>query len=216
MRTAAILSLKPTQFSMGLEEINARIKHLTGLSKKDLSKFLHERPIPVVISPKKKLYLIDHHHLLHSCWQIGVKEVEIEIRADLSHLKITYKKFWKTMVKSHWAYLYDQFGDGPREPLYLPPDIRGLANDPYRSLAWTVRCAGGYTDTHETFADMKWAELFRKHKFLKTQGHKSIEEVLDRAIRLAKSKHAQDLPGYKGKPITPKVKLSKVDRATKA
>jgi hypothetical protein len=42
------------------------------------------------------------------------------------------------------VYPYCQFGEGPRKPLYLPRDIRGLADDPYRSLAWFVRKAGGF------------------------------------------------------------------------
>src|SRR4051812_27441972 len=119
-----VLTLRPTQFSLGMEQVKEKMKELEKLSKKELAEYLHERPVPVIVSPTKELYIIDHHHLLYCTWQIGVKKVEVEIKGDLSKTKLSYKKFWQTMVRSEWTYLYDQFGDGPRDPLYLPVDIK--------------------------------------------------------------------------------------------
>jgi hypothetical protein len=208
----SVLSLKPTQFSLGMEQINKKTSRMLELKKKKLAKYIHERPIPVVLSPKKEFYLIDHHHLLYACWHIGVKEVSIDVKADLSHTKLSYRKFWTTMVESNWAYLYDQFGEGPRDPLYLPMDIRGLADDPYRSLAWAVREADGYDSTSKTFAEFEWANFFRKSKLLEPRGREGLMKAVPKAIKLARGNPAKDLPGYKGKFAIPEVKFEAVER----
>ena len=58
-------------------------------------------------------------------------------------------------------HLLDQFGLGPHEPRLLPEDIRGLADDPYRSLAWALRHAGAYEKTDLAFSEFKWADFLR-------------------------------------------------------
>lgn len=100
------------------------------------------------------------------------------------------------MKKEHHCYPYDQFGEGPRSPLYLPIDVRGMADDPYRSLAWMVRKEGGYENSNETFAEFQWADLFRKHRLLESTGRSGFQRALHRAVRLAQSREAKDLPGY--------------------
>ena len=62
---------------------------------------------------------------------LGMKE------ADFTHL--SFPNLWKTMHDSHWIFTHDQFGNGPHDPIHLPEDIRGLSDDPYRSLAWHIR-----------------------------------------------------------------------------
>ncbi len=53
--------------------------------------------------------------------------------------------FLQSMVAMGKIWLYDELGNQPINPEYLPDSIEILANDPHRSLAWLVQINGGYT-----------------------------------------------------------------------
>jgi hypothetical protein len=208
-----VLEFRPTQFAIGMDEIIIKVKELKKLeSKGKLDKYLAKNPLPVVRSPFNHLYLTDHHHLLFACWHANIKKVKYEIIEDYGYQDIAHRKFWQRMQKKNWAYLYDQFGDGPRSAIYLPRDIRGLADDPYRSLAWFVRKAGGYENSDECFAEFKWADFFRKRRLLDQARREDVEKYAKKAIHLARLPDAKNLPGY----ITPKkAKAAKTNRPAK-
>lgn len=100
------------------------------------------------------------------------------------------------MAKKHYAYFHDQFGEGPRRALYLPIDIRGMADDPYRSLAWMVRKEGGFENSTESFAEFRWADCFREKRLLDSHGRKGFHAAIHKGLRLAGSRRAAALPGY--------------------
>jgi hypothetical protein len=193
-----VLALRPTQFSIGLLEVEAKALELKKLDPTKRRETLKQCRIPVIVAPWKALYATDHHHLLFACWHIGVKEVKVEVLEDLSDAKLTYDSFWKHLVTGGRAYLYDQFGKGPHAPIYLPSDVRGLAADPYRALAWAVREAGGYQNTDEAFAEFKWADFFRKADLLIPQGlgYDRFAEAIAAGLQMAGSDRAKRLPGY--------------------
>jgi len=190
------LSLKPTQFSVGLLEVEYKVIEMVKLKKKKLQHLIKKTPIPVVVSPWKELCVVDHHHFLFACWHANVPVVRVQVIKDYSHSRLSYHRFWQKMTRENYAYLYDQFGSGPRNPLYLPLDIRGLADDPYRSLAWMIRKEGGYENSEETFCEFKWADFFRSKGLLNTQGRRGFHEAVRRGLRLAHSRAARNLPGY--------------------
>ncbi len=192
IQDAKILDLQPTQFVVGMREVKAKIEKLESLSSHKLDKYLEEHPIPVVFSPSQGLYIIDHHHLAYAGWKTGLKSLPLEMKADLSHL--TPQDFWDRLRQEGWLYLYDQ-GD-LRAPEELPKDVRGLKDDPYRSVAWQVRERGGFEKT-VPFTEMFWANFFRKR--LKTDPAKDFEGAVQEGLTLALSPLAQDLPGYRGK-----------------
>jgi hypothetical protein len=212
MRMEKVLELHPTQFALGFEQVKHKVRTMGALSKKRLAECLHENKVPIVIGPTGEKYLIDHHHFLYACGELGIAEVEVTVECDLSKSKLSYRRFWQTMRRSHWTYLYDQFGEGPRHPLYLPTNVRGMADDPYRSLAWAVREAGGYEQSDETFAEFQWADLFRKADLLGEHGRDSMKAAVKAGVKLAHSKAARHLPGYAGRrePLPP-VKKDKRD-----
>ena len=207
-----VLSLKPTQFSVGLLEVEFKTAELRTIGKKSLRKRVDKIPIPVVVSPWNELCVVDHHHFLFACWHCGVRKVRIEVVRDFSSNNTTRKKqmsyvaFWRKMAKLKYAYLYDQFGQGPRRALYLPMDIRGMADDPYRSLAWMVRKEGGFENSGATFAEFKWADYFRHKGLLDRHGRKGFHSAVRRGLALARSPAARALPGYIGKKANTKVK----------
>ena len=190
-----ILSLKPTQFSVGILEVEYKAGRLEKMSAKKRKKLIHQKPIPVVISPAGELFVTDHHHFLFACYQAGIRKLPIEVIADWSKAKLSYSKFWQKMVKKDFCYLYDQFGEGPRSPLYLPPDVRGMADDPYRSLAWVVKKEGGFINSDENFSEFQWANFLRDKKLLDGHGRAGLQRALTKAIALVKAKSPKHLPG---------------------
>lgn len=190
------LSLKPTQFAVGLLEVEYKVAEMKKLKPKKLKKLVRDTPIPVVISPWKELCIIDHHHFLFACWHAGVIMVRVEVVKDYSRTRLSYHRFWQKMARLNYAYLYDQFGEGPQKALYLPMDVRGMADDPYRSLAWMVRKEGGYENSTKTFAEFQWADLFRKKGLLDSHGRSGFHRAVVRGIRVARSQEARSYPGY--------------------
>lgn len=196
MKKQKILDLKPTQFAVGMLEIDEKIAIAKRYSKKELRKYIDDHVVPVVVSPQGDMYVVDRHHFLCVCHHVGVRKVRIEVVKDLSKSKMSYAAFWKWMFKSRNAYPFCQFGEGPRKALYLPKDIRGLADDPYRSLAWFVRRAGAFENSEKNFAEFKWANFFREKRLLDRFGPSSMPVALKKAVSLAQSKQASHLPGF--------------------
>jgi hypothetical protein len=191
-----VLSLRPTQFAIGMLEVDEKIKIVRDYNRKQLCDFIDETPVPVVISPQGELYIIDHHHFLAVCLNVGIKKVRVRVAHDLSKRKMSYSAFWKWMLKNRNAYPFCQFGQGPHEAIYLPRDIRGLADDPYRSIAWFVRKAGAFENSDKNFCEFKWANFFRARRLLDRHGPAGMTSALVKAAKLAQSPAARRLPGY--------------------
>jgi hypothetical protein len=191
-----VLDLRPTQFAVGMLEVDHKIDELQKLKKKDFARYFKETVVPVVRSPSNELYVLDHHHFLFVCYHLGIRKVRVQVKKDLSKSKLTYRAFWKWMYHRRNAYPYCQFGEGPREAIYLPRDIRGVADDPYRSLAWFVRKAGAFKNSDKNFAEFRWANFFRSKKLLARNGLADFPLAMEKAAHLAQSPDAKRLPGY--------------------
>ena len=190
-----VLEIKPTQFAVGMIEVQSRVDKMQAMSHGELKDYLADRPIPVIAGPGGQLYMIDHHHLARAAWEAGVHKVVIERKADYSHM--SRDKFWEKMKSESLIYPYDQFGNGPHPPGALPADVRSLADDPYRSLAWRVRDEGGYDKTTKPFSEFQWAEFFRNNLPMDDL-NEHFDGAVKKAMDLAKSPAASHLPGYNG------------------
>ncbi len=192
-----VLNLRPTQFAVGMLEVDEKIKEVSHYSKKKLKKYVRSNVVPVVRGLDRELYIVDKHHYLNVCYQLGIKKVRIQIIKDFNEDEdLSYEEFWKWMFSSRNTYPYCQFGEGPREPFYLPHDIRGLADDPYRSIAWFVRKAGAFENSEKNFAEFQWANFFRSKALLHKHGKQGFPEALVEAVKLSQSDEAKDLPGF--------------------
>jgi len=194
MAKVEVLKLRPTQFAVGMREVETKVSKLRDLSRDSLHDYLKEHPVPLILAPDGAQYIIDHHHLARAAWEVGLPEIVTEIRDDLSKMPIA--KFWEHMKKEGWVWLQDQFGKGPHHPELLPIDVRGLADDPYRSLAWAVREEKGFHKTPVPFCEFRWADFFRKH----VSGNPSrmgFHKALDEALKLCQRPEAKTLPGYR-------------------
>jgi hypothetical protein len=191
-----ILQLKPTQFALGQREVARKVAELKALGRDERHEYLHAHAVPVVISPRKLYRVVDHHHHVRACWEAGIDELPIDLKADLSHLSL--EDFWQAMEKAHWVHLRDQFGLGPHAPNLLPDDVRGMADDPFRSLAWALRHAGAYEKNDAPFSEFLWADFLRREIQL-VPGDAGFEQALKTAHGLARDPKASQLPGYKAK-----------------
>jgi hypothetical protein len=182
-----ILKLHPTQLAVGYQQVECKYEKIKALDKSGkLDKYLKEHVVPVIRGYNNKLYLIDHHHLCMACEKLQIKQVYINILYDWSHL--SFRDFWNKMNESHYVWVYD-VDDFPH---MLPSNIKGLKDDPYRSLAGIVRKLGGFNKDTAPFAEFHWA-LFFKSKGLSTD---LSQKTIDQAVFLCKSPEAKHLPGY--------------------
>jgi hypothetical protein len=177
-----------------MKEIESKNLKLQSLSKKELKEYTLDHEIPVVLGPSKEMYMIDHHHFARSCWEQNISEFSVTVIKDLSHKK--EKDFWNFMIDKDWVYLHDQFGMGPHSPSALPVDIRCLADDPFRSLAWAVINEGYIKKQKVPFFEFKWAAFFRRNLDISLHSKSNFKTAINLANRLARSKAAKNIPGF--------------------
>lgn len=189
-----ILSLRPTQMTVGWEEVRRKRDVWKANATADLAKFLSQHMVPTIIGPRGRHYLIDHHHLALALHEEGIESVFVTVAADLSRLPEGH--FWNMMSFKGWTHPYN--GEGVRRPYAdLPKTVAGLEDDPYRSLAGALRNNGGFAKDSTPFAEFLWADFFRPHikaKTIKTDFDAAVAE----ALAMAKTGDADYLPGWCG------------------
>jgi hypothetical protein len=193
LKTVAILDLCPTQMTVGMREVKAKRKRWRDESKKKGEEFLGKHMIPVILGPKHRHYIIDHHHLARALHDEGVKEVAVTDVANLS--KLDQDSFWYVMENRDWTH---PFVDGRRRPYSdLPKSVDKLVDDPFRSLAGELRRAGGFAKDTTPFSEFLWADFLRRRVKRETvDAH--FEHALEKALELAKEEQASYLPGWCG------------------
>src|SRR6266852_312590 len=87
-----IADLHPTQITVGMREVKAKRKRWREEGGKKGAEFLGKHMIPVVLGPKDRHYVIDHHHLARALHDEGVKNVLVTVVANLS--KLERDAFW--------------------------------------------------------------------------------------------------------------------------
>jgi hypothetical protein len=104
IETVPVLKLRPTQFAVGMLEVDEKIKLVSGLSKKERKAYVKEAVVPVIKGYDGEIYVVDRHHFLCVCYHVGIEEVFVEIVKDLSRKKMSYRQFWKWMSKNRSSY----------------------------------------------------------------------------------------------------------------
>ena len=189
-----ILSLRPTQITLGYEEVRSKCDAWKTKTAEQLSRFLQSHLVPTILGPDREPYLIDHHHLARSLYEEGVEEVFITTVADLSRLPEAL--FWNMMDMHGWTHPYD--AKGRRRPYSdLPKTIKSMEDDPYRSLAGELRNIGGFAKDSAPFAEFLWADFMRSR--IKAKAVRAdFKLALAEALALAKTGDADYLPGWCG------------------
>lgn len=188
-----IHSLRPTQLTVGLLEVEAKRREWGGLGEKR-GEYLGQHMMPVVIGPKGRPYVIDHHHLARALHDEGQKTVLIQPVANLQSL--SQEHFWRFLDNKGFLHPFDEHGK--RQPYEaIPKKIRHLKDDPFRSLAGAVRSAGGYAKETMPFMEFIWADFFRK-SFKARDIRDHWKRTVQEAVALARQHDAHFMPGWCG------------------
>lgn len=190
----AVADLRPTQMTVGLREVEEKRKLWRRKQEEGGGTFLGKHLIPVLLGPKGRSYVIDHHHLTRALMDEGVKDVATTVVADLSRLD--KDAFWVFVDNRGWCHPYDEVGR--RRPFEdIPKSLKGLTDDPFRSLAGELRRAGGFAKETTPFSEFLWADFLRR-RLKASDVRQDFDAALNKALRLAKSAKADYLPGWCG------------------
>jgi hypothetical protein len=193
-KATKLTDLRPTQITVGLREVETKRRLWREKHGKKAGEFLASHLIPVVLGPKDRRYVTDHHHLARALHDEGVKEVATTVILDLSGLETD--AFWVVLDNRGLMHPFD--AEGRRRTYdHIPHSIDDLVDDPYRSLAGGLRRLGGYAKDTTPFSEFLWADFLRRRISRKEIG-KDFERSLDEALTLAKSRDADYLPGWCG------------------
>ncbi len=190
----AITDLRPTQITVGMREVKAKRKAWRESRSKKGEKFLGKHMIPVILGPKGRHYVIDHHHLARALHDEGVKDVAVTVVGNLSSLET--ESFWFVMDNRNWMHPFDDKGRR-RDYQDIPKSVTEMVDDPFRSLAGELRRAGGFAKDTTPFSEFIWADFLRR-RMKRSLVDKDFNRALDYALELAKNNEADYLPGWCG------------------
>ena len=189
-----ILSLRPTQMTVGMREVKEKRKRWREQKKKKQAEALGKHMIPVVKGPDKRFYVVDHHHLARALHEEGITDILVTVIGDLS--MVEKDAFWGVMDNKRWVYPYDAKGER-RHFKDLPKSITELKDDPFRSIAGELRRVGGFAKDTTPFSEFLWADFLRR-KMSSKAVDENFEKAIEKSLVLAKSQDAVYLPGWCG------------------
>src|SRR5262245_26083013 len=190
----AIDSLRPTQISIGMHEVEEKRKQLRNHKPQKIGEYVGRHMIPVILGPKQRHYIIDHHHLSLALYRDGLRHVLVTEDADLSALEPD--AFWIFLDQRAWVFPYDANGRR-RDFAAIPTSIAHLKDDPFRSLAGALRRAGGFAKDTTPFSEFLWADFLRR-RIRRKAVQADFAAALKEALRLPRTKDAKYLPGWCG------------------
>jgi hypothetical protein len=194
LKSISIDELRPTQITLGMREVSEKRRQWRKHAGDDAADFFSRHVVPTVLGPKKRHYLIDHHHLVRAMQEEKVDEIMVSVVADLSG--VGDYSFWVYLDDRSWCHPYD--GEGRRRDFdAIPKSVSKMQDDPYRSLAGELRRAGGFAKEVTPFSEFLWADFLR-NRIKPDVLSRDFADALIEAMALAKSNDADYLPGWCG------------------
>jgi hypothetical protein len=178
-----IKDLKPTQISVGMQQVRVKAAKLDKMTKNERRLFLETRPVPCIKGPEGALYIIDHHHLCCAANAIGEKKINITVLQDWSQL--SDETFWQSMYDNNYLWPYDEYGNRielAKMALMLPRSIELMKNDPYRAMAGLLRKRGVYEKDWTPFSEFKWANKLRGQIALRADQDTFTDAEIQQAV----------------------------------
>ena len=194
LQATPLAELRPTQITVGMREVAAKRRDWRARHGDKAGAFLARHMIPVVLGPKERPYVVDHHHLARALHEEGVTSIATTLVANLS--KLDKEAFWVFLDNRGWMHPFDDKG---RRRGYedIPQSIAELVDDPFRSLAGALRRAGGFAKDTTLFSEFLWADFLRR-RIERKAVDKDFGGALDKALKLARGLDADFLPGWCG------------------
>ncbi len=191
---ARIEELRPTQMTVGYAEVALKREEWRERAPEDAKHFLRDHRFPAVRGPKKRYYIVDHHHLGRALLE---EKVEVALVAVLYNFsRLDQDEFWIVMDYHQLTHPYDAKGKR-RKFSDMPKRLSQLPDDPYRSLAAEVRRAGEYPKDMTPFSEFLWADFFRR-RIPRAALRDDPAAALERARKLARKIEAAYLPDWSG------------------
>ena len=186
--------LHPTQMTVGMREVHTKRNEWRSKHGDQRGEFLGRHMVPVILGPKDRFYIIDHHHIARALYEERQEKVLVTVVATLKRLEPG--AFWFVLDNRGWIHPFDDQG---RRRGYedIPTSVKDLIDDPFRSLAGELRHVGGFAKDTTPFSEFLWADFLRRRIKRKTV-EKDFGEALEHALTLAKSEDADYLPGWCG------------------
>jgi hypothetical protein len=194
VRPFPIKELRPTQITVGMREVKEKRKRWREQSPKKGADFLGRHMIPVVLGPKERHYVIDHHHLARALHDEGVNNIDVTVVANLS--KLEPNAFWFVLDNRNLMHPFDDKGVR-RSHTDIPKSVSELIDDPFRSLAGELRRAGGFAKDTTPFSEFLWADFLRR-RIKRKAVEDNFDHALEKALQLATTADANYLPGWCG------------------
>src|SRR6266404_211108 len=123
LQPVPIESLRPTQITVGMREVEEKRKRLRQQKPQKIGSFIGRHMIPVVLEPKKRHYVIDHHHLSLALHKEKLRDVLVTVVLDLSALDLD--AFWTVLDHKSLVYPFDAQGRRPVQRVsvggFFPP-----------------------------------------------------------------------------------------------
>jgi hypothetical protein len=194
LKPVSVKELRPTQITVGMREVAMKRQMIRSQSATQTGMFLGDHMIPVVLGPKKRNYVFDHHHLARALIEEGIKDVLVTVTSDLSVLD--KDAFFVVLDNRGWMHPFDETGKR-RAYDAIPKTMGELVDDPFRSLAGELRRQGGFAKDTTPFSEFLWADFLRRRidRDLVTE---AFAKAMKQALTLAKGKDADYLPGWCG------------------
>lgn len=197
VKPISLAELRPTQITVGMREVREKRKRWQESESRKGAEFLGKHMIPVILGPKDRHYVIDHHHLGRALMDDGVEHILVSVVADLR--KLEKEAFWIFLDNRGWMHPFDDAGHR-RGYQDIPKSLRDLVDDPFRSLAGELRQAGGYAKETTPFSEFLWADFLRR-RIKRKLVEEDFPQALEKALEFAKSEATDFLPGWCG-PLT--------------
>ena len=197
LKPVPIDELRPTQITVGMQEVAAKRKEWREREKKPddrAAAFLGRHMIPVVLGPKGRPYVTDHHHLARALHEERVPHVLTTVISDLSRLDLD--AFWVVLDNRGWMHPFDDRGKRQGYKA-IPKRIADLIDDPFRSLAGALRRAGGFAKDTTPFSEFLWADFLRR-RLERRRVESRFDRAVVEALGLARGHEASYLPGWCG------------------
>lgn len=177
-----------------MREVWQKRKRWRSDSKKKKAKLLGRHLVPVILGPKGRYYIVDHHHLVRALHDEGVKDVLVTVLENLSGL--TIEACWSVLDNQSLIHPFDAEG---RRQTYdaIPRSVRDLIDDPFRSLVSELRRVGGFAKQTMPFSEFLWADFLRRQIDRKLI-ERNFAMAAETALKLAKAPAANYLPGWCG------------------
>jgi hypothetical protein len=192
-----LAELRPTQTTVGMREVREKRKRWQQTQSRKGAEFLGKHMIPVILGPKGRHYVIDHHHLGRALLDDGVDHVLVSVVADLR--KLEKEAFWIFLDNRGWMHPFDDAGQR-RAYRDIPKSLNDMIDDPFRSLAGELRVAGGCAKDTMPFSEFLWADFLRR-RIKRNLVEENFPQALEKALEFAKTEATDFLPGWCG-PVT--------------